>query len=609
MSGLRGLWHRLMRGGSTVPVRWRAPVPPDLQSEAQASATIFLVLRRMRAPLIILILIFSVSVFGLTLVPGVDADGRPVRLGFFDAFYFMSYTATTIGFGELPVPFTDAQRLWVMASIYLTVIGWAYAIGAVLTLLQDRAFRQALALQHFQRKVSRLREPFLLLAGYGQTGEQLGRSFDALGRRLVVLDRSSERIDALDLAGYHADVPALVADVTNPHHLTIAGLGHAWCEGVLALTDDDEANLAVAMAAALLRPDLPVIARTVSPAAAHRIQAFGSPSVVNPFDRFGDHLRLALRAPASYQLLTWLEAGQGAPLPERGLPPKTGRWVVCGHGRFGKELTRDLRAEGLEVTVIEAAGAAACDPDDEVPDSDVLLGDGSEPAVMARADLAHAVGFVAGTDNDTTNLSLVAAARRSNPDLFVAARQNRPANAQLFQAMELDALLVPTDVVAHEIYAQLSTPLLWRFLQEMPSHGDAWAAQVLARMTREHGDTLPGLWKSRLTSQEAPALRRWLATGEARLGDLLRDPEDRDTPLSAVPLLLQRGSQSTLLPDDDTVLAPDDELLLAGGTGDRRALEATLQVEATLEYVVFGLDMPSSWVWRRLSRRTSALPG
>ena len=72
------------------------------------------------------------------------------------------------------------------------------------------------------------------------------------------------------------------------------------------------------MAAALLRPDLPVVARTVSPAIGERMHAFGTPSVVNPFDRFGDHLRLALNAPASYQLLTWLEAGPGAELPEPG---------------------------------------------------------------------------------------------------------------------------------------------------------------------------------------------------------------------------------------------------------------------------------------------------
>ena len=54
---------------------------------------------------------------------------------------------------------------------------------------------------------------------------------------------------------------------------------------------------------------------------------------------------------------------------------------------------------------------------------------------MAKADLASAVGFVAGTDNDTTNLSLVAAARRINPTLFVAARQNPQASAPLFAAM------------------------------------------------------------------------------------------------------------------------------------------------------------------------------
>src|SRR5664279_5110579 len=156
-------WRQLFGGDERPPgpARPRAPIA----SGAQASATIFLIMRRMRAPLIILIVIFAISVVGLTLIPGRDPNGLPARMGFFDAFYFMSYTATTIGFGELPFPFTAAQRLWVTASIYLTVIGWAYAIGSLLTLLQDRAFREALALQRFTRKVARFREPFLLMAG------------------------------------------------------------------------------------------------------------------------------------------------------------------------------------------------------------------------------------------------------------------------------------------------------------------------------------------------------------------------------------------------------------------------------------------------------------
>ena len=577
--------------------RWRTPAASDVHP----SATIFLILRRMRAPLITLILIFAVSVLGLTLIPGRDEAGQSVRMGFFDAFYFMSYTATTIGFGEIPYPFTDAQRLWVMVTIYITVVGWAYAISALLTLLQDRAFRQALALQHFTRKVARLREPFLLIAGYGQTGELLGRSFDALGRRFTVIDSSEARIETLDLDPHHADVPGLVGDARNPHHLGVAGLDHPYCEGVLALTDNDEVNLAVTMAAALLRPELPVVARTISPTVADRMHAFGAPTVIDPFDRFGNHLRLALRSPASYQLLSWLEGGPGAELPQRGKAPGGGRWVVCGYGRLGRQLTAKLRAEGLDVTIFDPSAV-------DENDASIVVGDGSESGVMALVDLENAVGFVAGTDNDTTNLSVIAGARRINPALFVAARQNQRSSASLFAAMELDSLLVPTEVIAHEVYAQLSTPLLWRFLQEMPAQGDDWAAQVVGRLIEQCSTHLQALWKLRLGNVEAPALSRWLPRGDVRLGDLMRNPDDRNQPLHVVPLMVLREGACVLTPGDDFVLATDDELLLAGRPSARRALERTLMVDAGPEYVIFGRHVPSSWIWQRLTRHPTASP-
>src|SRR5690349_19327010 len=163
---LRVLARTLRRGRDPAPRR--ATLRASAASAARASASIFLVLRRMRTPLIVLIVIFAVTVLGLTLIPGQDDQGRPWHMGLFDAFYVMSYTASTIGFGEIPYAFTYNQRMWVTISIYLTVIGWAYAIGSLLALIQDRAFRQALAMQHFTRKVARLREPFLLVAGYGR---------------------------------------------------------------------------------------------------------------------------------------------------------------------------------------------------------------------------------------------------------------------------------------------------------------------------------------------------------------------------------------------------------------------------------------------------------
>ncbi len=590
-------WYRLFVDGSSRRTpRWRVP----MTSSRQASATIFLVMRRMRAPLIVLIVIFAVSTVGLTLIPGEDDEGRPWRMGFFDAFYFMSYTASTIGFGEIPYEFTYNQRMWVTISIYLTVVGWAYAIGSLLALVQERGFRQALALQHFTRKVERLREPFLIIAGYGRTGELLARSLDALGRRFVVIDRDEDRIDDLNLDSYHADVPGLAADAGDPGHLAVAGLDHPACEGVLALTNDDEVNLAVVQTAALLRPDLPVITRAVSPETAERMCAFGSPTVVNPFDRFGDHLRIALRAPASYQLMIWLESGPGAPLPSRGSPPSHGHWVICGYGRFGQEVVHDLRAEGLHVTVVEPREVGPHDPD-------AIIGRGDDPVVLEKAGIGHAVGFVAGTDNDTTNLSLVTAARRANPKVFVAARQNRAASAPLFAAVDVESLLVPADVVAHEVYAQLATPLLWRFLRAVPGHDDAWAAAVVDRLTSLCGEALQAVWKVRLTAAEAPAVQSWLAEGEARLGDLLRDPDDRDERLHAVPLLLARGdgSEDVMAPDDDAVLRVDDELLLVGWPASRRLLDSTLLNGPTSSYVLRGRHVPASWVWRTITRQTA----
>jgi Trk K+ transport system NAD-binding subunit len=571
---LLAFWHLLFDDDE----RRRLPRPVPLSPETQASATIFLVLRRMRAPLIVLIVIFAISVLGLTLIPGRDDAGRPWRMTFFDAFYVMSYTATTIGYGELPRPFSAVQRMWVTFSIYLTVIGWAYAIGSLLALLQDRGFRDALQLRSFTRKVTRLREPFLLVAGYGQTGRLLGHALDDRGRRFVVIDSSEFRIEGVELDGYHADVPGLAGDARHPGHLAAAGLGHPYCEGVVAITNDNEVNLAVTMTTALMRPELPVIARTTSRVVAQRMAEFGDPVVINPFDRFGDRLRLALRAPSAYRLLSYLTStGDGGPPPLREAPPH-GRWVVCGPGQFGREISEDLRTEGFDVTAVEP---------DEV--------------VLARADLASAVGLVAATGNDTTNLSVVAAARRANRSLFLVARENLPTNSPLYEAMRLDALLVPPDIVAREALARLGHPLLWDFLADVPTRDDAWSARLLDRLVPACGDQAPHLWDVQVTAEEAPAVVR--RAGAVRLADILRDPEDRDSPLDAVPLLLMRGGRRYPWPDGDLALAEDDEILFAGRPAARHVLEGTLLTDASLEYVVSGRRIPSGWVWRRLSER------
>lgn len=197
------------------------------------TSTIFLVLRRLRTPLIVLITLFAVSVLGLTLMPGPpDPNGGQMpRISFFHAVYFISYTATTIGFGEIPYAFSEQQRLWTVVCIYMSVVGWAYTLGTVFAMLQDKNFLSALAVQRFARQVRRLREPFFLVCGYGEAGHLICQGLDELGYRAVVLEKDEGRLGDLELQSYQADMPALCADASQPDTLLLAGLTNRHCRG------------------------------------------------------------------------------------------------------------------------------------------------------------------------------------------------------------------------------------------------------------------------------------------------------------------------------------------------------------------------------------------
>lgn len=547
------------------------PVP----TQTVATDALFLVLRRMRVPLIALIVVFAVSVFGLTLIPGQNDAGETYRMTAFDAFYFMSYTATTIGFGEVPYSFTVPQRLWVVVSIYASVTCWAYSIGAVFSLMQDRAFQQAFATQRFARKVRGLREPFSLVAGYGQAGRTVARGLDARGRRVVVLDVDRAQIDQLSTDSLTNDVPGLAGDVRDPALLGLAGLGSRHCKGVLALTDDDDANLAVVMTVHLLRPDLPVFCRAERRDAARAMEDFEPASIVNPYDHYGAFLVLALQHPAVYELVTWLMSSPGTELRPLRAGLADGEWVVAANDSFGREVASDLESAGLEVRLVEPGGR--------------------------QPDLSQAVGVVAGTNNDGANLSLAAHARLTNPEIFIALRQESDLNASLLAAFCPDSVFVPTELVAREALARITVPMSWRFIEHIIHKDEDWAQKMTQAFIERSGTRSPSSHRMKLTQRNAPALARRMQHCDVALGDLLRNPDDRSQLISATPIALRRGRDITFLPSDDTVLQLGDSLVLAGRSAGFDALYSTLHSDSVLEYAATGREVPTTWVFRQLT--------
>lgn len=558
------------------------------------NSVLFLVLRRMRLPLILLITSYAVSVLGMSLAPGVDADGRPAPgMSLFHAFYFVSYTATTIGFGEIPQAFSEAQRAWALVTIYMTVLVWLYSIGAILALFQDPSFKRVIKANAFVHRVKRLRQPFYIICGCGETGTLLMQALDHRNQQAVVLDIDPDRISELELGQYHLDIPALTGDVRLPENLELAGLNHPSCAGVIALTNDDQANLAVAVTAKLLRPELPVLCRADSMETAGNMASFGTEEIVNAFEAFGEHLAMALHSPGQHLLYAWLTDLPGVPLSEP-LQPPGGKWIICGYGRFGKAVVRHLRRQKVEFVIIEA------DPN-RTGCADCIIGNGTEANTLLEAGIKGAVGIVAGTDNDVNNLSIVMTARELKPELFMVIRQNRHANAHLFKRFGADVTMQSADIVGHEFLSLLTTPLLSRFFIKCKEQSNDWANELLSRIAAVVGDTVPDVWDVELSQENAVAIRQAMdQKTELTLRVLLRDPSDRDADLACIPLFL--GNSEALLPDLDTPLFPGDRILFCGDRGARGRQVLALRNLRVLDYLLTGADSPGGWFWQWLRR-------
>ena len=546
----------------------------DVPAEPPTTDAVFLVLRRIRTPLVVVVSVFALMTFGLSLMPGTEENPEPLSV--FDSFYVISYTGLTIGYGEVPHAYSYAQRLWVTLTIYASVVAWSYSLAVLLAIAQERTFRDAIALQRFSRRVRRIQEPFVLVVGYGQAGEAVCRALEDQGREFVVLDSDSTRIEQLALDGYTSDIAGFAASGRDPRILGMAGLGHDYCEAVLALTDSDETNLSIVMSVNLLRPELMVIARSSDREHAQQMHDFAADVIINPFDRYGAYLVMALRRPAGFRLASWLMSPRGTELPHRLEHLTEGHWVVCADGDFGLEVTRDLESANLDVVLV--------DPSD------------------GRPDVSEAVGFIAGAESDITNMAMAAHARIENDQLFIAVRQNSAVNEAPLRAFDADSVFVPTELLAREAVARITSPNYWSFIDHVLHEDDDWDERVMQEIVSVVGDETPSSSRVNLEFHQAPAAVRWMRSAELTVGDILRDPDDRDTRLAAYAAVLVRDGRRIFTPDLDLPLREGDSLLLLGRELDLLVVRATLFHDSAVEYVATGREVATAWIFRQVQR-------
>ena len=553
---------------------------------------IYLLLRRLRSPLITLILVYAISITGYVLIPGEDGNQAPYQMTFFDAFYFVSFMGTTIGFGEIPYEFTQSQRYWTLVCLYATVISWLYGIGSMLAVFQDPAFRQQTKLNSFKRSVTNIRQPFYLVCGYGETGRKLVRDLANDGILSVVLDPSEVPINDLEVNDLSISPLWLKADASDAQVLEIAGVNHPQCKGIISLANNDRVNLTIAVVGQLINNNIRLIARADTKEAESNILSFGANEVINPFDTFASRLALALHSPGLYLVAEWTTGRRDKKVDEFSLPTN-GRWIICGFGDFGRAAYHYLDEVGQNLCVISS------DRQGDVP-AGTIIGRPTEAATLKKAGIDEAIGIIAGTGNDPDNLSVLMTAHEMNPNLFRIAHQNEDKNKPIFNEAKLDLVMQRGNLISDKIFALLRTPLLGDFLRIVGRFKKERANQLASRMIGVMGDDYPELWEVSINHKETPAVIERLKTSSLVIKDILYHPDNRERKISAMVLFLKRGDGNVILPEGNRKIRMGDRFLMCGNKEAYNKLQITMHNPSYLEYILTGQHLPDSWIWRKL---------
>ncbi|MGK0223447.1 MAG: voltage-gated potassium channel [Limisphaerales bacterium] len=540
----------------------------------------------MRGPMITLVLVYALGMSGMALMPGPIVDGTTSHMSFFHAFYFMAYSATTTGFGELPVEFSEPQRMWAIICLYMSVVAWIYAIGSLIRLLQNPFFTQAVSQRRFAKAAERIHDPFVIICGFGDTGSLLTRGLSDRGITGVIIDADQERIRALALRDYVTTMPGLCADASVPKNLQDAGIAKSNCVAVVVLTDEKQ-SLKIAVMTRLLNPQARIICRSTSRQHDAELASLGSVVVTDPFESFARELSFAMSRPALHTLDEWL-VGARVNLRDPAPCPR-GRWVLCGYGRMGSWLLKSLDVLKIQTTVIDPVI-------DQVvsQDSQRFVQGAATSDNLKLADLAHCAGIIAGTDSDADNLAILLAARSIKPDLYLVVRQNHHENELAFQAVKADLIMQPSLVTARRILLNLISPLLQPFLEHMENHPTVLLEEVYPRLLEIFDDEVPWLWTVHVDQQSAPALINELQSHDVTLGLVLAQPANPSQTISCVPLIMRRGSSLMVLPGADQRLEIGDEILMCGHSHTEHILTASLTSPYTLSYLRNGVEPPRS---------------
>ena len=155
---------------------------------------------------------------------------------------------------------------------------------------------------------------------------------------------------------------------------------------------------------------------------------------------------------------------------KRTIDSLSGHFVVCGYGRVGSLVARELTEDGQQVVVIDIR------PDSlERAARDgflIVAGDGTSDAVLKAAGVERARGLVSSIDSDANNVYVTLSARAMNPNLFIVGRAGAEGVDLKLRQAGADRAVSPYTMAGRRIAELALRPRVVEYIDAALSRGD-----------------------------------------------------------------------------------------------------------------------------------------
>lgn len=153
---------------------------------------------------------------------------------------------------------------------------------------------------------------------------------------------------------------------------------------------------------------------------------------------------------------------------EREIGRLDGHYIICGMGRVGRSVARELARKPVPFVIIDNADAKR-----ERFASEswlVMAGDATLETTLRQAQIERARGLIAATTTDATNLYIVLTARGLNPHLKIIARASEDSAEKHLLTAGADSVVSPYSFAGQRIAHSLLQPNVVSFLDTATTH-------------------------------------------------------------------------------------------------------------------------------------------